>query len=88
MPGSVTLDLVSKAGATQSSLSGITWAWFEEDVGALLAPTDSGSGETTDGSGQISISLTNNSLTTGQVGTLVLYDSTGGKIGAYRVAVD
>lgn len=84
----VTIDLVNKTGTAQASLSSVSWAWFDEDVGALNAPTDQGSAETTDGSGEMVITLTVSSLTSGQTGTLVLYDSTGGKVGAYRVEVD
>lgn len=84
----VTVNLVSKAGADQASLSAVSWAWFDQDIGALSAPTDKGSTETTDANGEMVITLTVSVLTSGQIGTLVLYDSTGGKLGAYRVAVD
>jgi len=84
----ITVQLVSKTGSSQVSLSSVSWAWFDEDIGAMSAPTDKGNAETTDGSGEMVITLTGTSLTSGQVGTLVLYDPTGPKIGAYRVAVD
>jgi len=87
MAGTVTIDLKSRIGTAQASLSGLSWAWFDEDVGSLNAPTDQGSGETTDASGTFSVTTVTSVLTTGQVGTLVLYDPTGPKIMAYRVAV-
>lgn len=84
----VTINLVSKAGSDQANLSAVAWAWFDEDVGAMNAPTDKGAAETSDGAGQMVITLTGTALTSGQTGTLVLYDSTGGKLGAYRIPVD
>ncbi len=80
--------LHSKAGAAQASLSAVSWAWFDEAPGSLDAPTDKGSVETTDGSGSMTLSMPSSSLTSGQVGTLILYDSTGDKWAAHRVAVD
>jgi hypothetical protein len=88
MAETVTIDLVNRTGNPQSSLSSVSWAWFDEDVGALNAPTDKGSTEATDSSGEMILNLTSTTLTTGQTGTLVLYDSTGGKIGAYRAQID
>lgn len=84
----VTVQLVNKIGANQGNLSAVSWAWFDQDVNALVAPTDKGSTETTDSSAEMVITLTGTTLTSGQTGTLVLYDSTGGKLGAYRVPVD
>lgn len=82
------LTLLSKAAAKQVSLSGVSWAWFDGDVGALVAPTDKGTSETTDANGVMALSMPNSTLTSGQFGTLLLYDSTGSKVGAYRLAVD
>lgn len=84
----VTQSLVNLSGVAQSTLSSVSWAWFDQDIAVLNAPTDKGSTETTDSSGEIIISLSNTTLTTGQTGTLILYDSTGSKIGAYRVPID
>lgn len=86
--GLVTMDLLSKTGSAQSSLTNVSWAWFDQDVGSLNAPTDKGSTETTDVSGEIILELNNTTLTSGQTGTLILYDSTGSKIGVYRVPID
>lgn len=80
--------LFSKADAAQASLSGMSWAWFDQTVGALNAPTDKGSIETTDADGDLTISMANSTLTSGQVGTLHLYDPTGTKTGTYLLAVD
>jgi hypothetical protein len=84
----VTFSLLSKVGNPQASLSAVSWAWFDEDVGALNAPTDKGSIEVSDSSGEMILDLVNTTLTTGQTGTLALYDPTGGKIGAYRLEID
>jgi hypothetical protein len=84
----VTFDLVSKNSVPQASLTSVAWAWFDQDVGALSAPTDKGNTEISDSSGEMILDLANTTLTTGQTGTLVLYDSTGGKIGAYRLPID
>lgn len=80
--------LFNKSNIAQASLSGLSWAWFDGDVGALSAPTDKGNIESTDASGDLTLSMANSTLTTGQIGTLVLYDPTGSKVGAYRLAVD
>lgn len=84
----VTVNLISRIGAAQASLSSIEWAWFDEDIGALLAPTDKGNAETTDGAGEMVITLSASVLTSGQTGTLILYDVTGGKLMADRIVVD
>ena len=80
--------LTNKSGTPQASLTAVSWAWFDENIGAMNAPTDKGSAETTDGSGQMTLAMPGSSLTSGQVGTLVLYDRTGGKLAVYRLAVD
>jgi hypothetical protein len=74
-------------GVSQPGLSAIQWAWFDENIGALNAPTAQGSVETTDLSGAFSVDVTGTALTSGQTGTLVLYDSTGAKYGAYRAII-
>lgn len=83
----VTGTFSNKYASTQASLSGLSWAWFDENIGALNAPTASGAVETTDDSGAFSIDVTGTALTAGQTGTLVVYDSTGGKYGAYRAII-
>ena len=80
----VTGTLGNKYAALQTSLSGLSWAWFDENVGALAAPTAQGAVAVTDGSGAITLDATGTALTAGQTGTLVIYDSTGEKFGAYR----
>jgi hypothetical protein len=88
MATTVTIDLVDNNGDPQASLSAVSWAWFDEDVGVLNAPTDKGSTEVTDSSGELILNLSVSTLTSGQTGTLVLYDSTGSKLGAFRLQVD
>ena len=75
-------------GAAQSDLSGLSWAWFDEDVGVLNAPTAQGAVETSDSGGVSSIDVTGTALAGGATGTLVLYDSTSEKFGAYRALID
>lgn len=83
----VTATFANNYGVSQPNLSAIQWAWFDQDIGALSAPTAQGSVETTDGSGAFSVDVTGTALTSGQTGTLVLYDSSGGKYGAYRAVI-
>ena len=83
----VTGTFSDKHGDAQASLSSLSWAWFDEDVGSLNAPTATGSAGATDGSGAFTLDMTGTALTSGQTGTLVIYDSTGSKYGAYRAVV-
>ncbi len=84
----LTITLTDTAGNPLPNLSGLTWAWFDEtSPESLTSPTDVGNAETTDGSGQFSVELTNTSLTEGQTGTLTLRDSTGYIYGYYEVTL-
>jgi len=86
---SATVNLYSKAGSDQASLSSLSWAWFDTfPTTTSIAATDAGTTESTDGNGQLVLSIPNSTLTSGQTGWLLLYDSTGTKVGAYTVAVD
>ncbi len=82
-----TVTLIDKTGSPQANLSDLRWAWFDEDVGALNAPTDQGITETTDGSGVMIVTLSVSALTSGQTGTLMLR-SLSSETMVYRVAVD
>ena len=83
------VNLVSLLGAPRASLSSLKWSWFDVITPAtFVAPIDQGTAEATDGSGNITLSLTNSVLTSGQEGLLVLRDSANSYIGAYRLAVD
>ena len=77
----VTLRLVNKAesGAAMPSLTGLRWAFYDTtDPSAWAAgPVDKGSSESTDGSGDLVVSLPNTTLTAGQVGWLIVTDSDG-----------
>lgn len=74
----ITLTLNSAPSTPAANLSGLKWAWFDEVTPDLLnAPTDQGAIETTDGSGEIVITLPNTTLTTGQIGFLIITDSDG-----------
>lgn len=77
----VTLHLVDKAasGVALPSLTGLKWAFYDTtDPSAWAAgPVDKGSGESTDGSGDLVVSLPNTTLSAGQVGWLIVTDSDG-----------
>jgi hypothetical protein len=73
----VTLSLVSNAGAAAANLSGLKWVFWDQANPALMtAPTSAGTVETTDGSGQLVIPV-QSSLASGAVGWLVITDSDG-----------
>lgn len=75
---SVTLSLVSNAGASVGALTGLKWAWFDQATPDLFgAPTDKGAVELTNSSGLLSIDLPNSTKTTGQVGWLIVTNSDG-----------
>jgi hypothetical protein len=84
----VTVSLVDKNGSVQANLTGLRWSWFDEDIGALNAPTDQGTTETTDAAGDLALSMPGSALTSGQIGTLAVRDPAGEKLMGYRVAVD
>lgn len=57
----------------QASMTGLRWAWFDAtDPSAWTAPAVQGSGESTDGSGVLTIDLTGTSLAVGGWGYLVI----------------
>lgn len=73
----VTVTLVNESDAAQASLSSLKWAWWDQATPNLaLAPTCSGTAETTDGSGVLSIAI-QTSLGSGDVGWLVVTNSDG-----------
>jgi hypothetical protein len=85
----VTANLVDIGGAAQINLTGLRWSWFNEgSPGIMSAPSDQGTVETTDGSGQIILQVPNTTLTAGQTGFLLLRDPAGLFIGGYRLTVD
>lgn len=61
------------------SLTGLKWAFYDttDPSGWTTGPVDNGSGESTDGSGDLVVSLTNTTLTAGQTGWLIVTDSDG-----------
>ena len=82
------LYLYDKTGADQASLSSVSWSWFDANPSAGASATDAGTAQVTDSNGQMVLSISNSTLTSGQSGWLLLYDSTGSKVGTYNVAVD
>jgi len=72
------VNLVNAANAAQASLTGLKWAWFDNVTpDGFVAPTDQGTGETTDGSGVLTVTIANSTKTSGQVGWLIVTDSDG-----------
>lgn len=85
---SVTCTLVTRTGDARPNLSSLSWAWFDsQDPATFGAPTDQGETEVTDGTGLIEIEIPSSTLTTGQVGTLVLRADDGSAYGAYNLTV-
>lgn len=73
----VTLTLVNESSATQNSLTGLKWAWWDQATpNLMIAPACSGSAETTDGSGVVVIPITT-SKSSGGTGWLVITNSDG-----------
>lgn len=74
----VTLTLVDSSGSPRANLSGLKWAFFDQVTPDLfVAPVDKGNNGSTDGSGVLSLALTNTSLAVGGVGWLVITNSDG-----------
>ncbi len=72
-----TITLVDTGGSPRASLTGLSWAWWDGKTPDLqTAPTDQGTGETTDGSGVLSISV-RTALAASGVGWLVVTNSDG-----------
>lgn len=75
---SVSITLTTNGTTPAASLSGLNWAWFDQTTpSAMLAPTDKGTGESTDAAGLLVIPLPNSTKTAGQVGWLIVTNSDG-----------
>lgn len=84
----VTCTLVARDGTPLPNMTALSWAWFDAaDPGQMIAPTDQGEIEVTDGSGTFDIELPNTTLSAFGVGTLVLRSDDETLIGAYNLAV-
>ena len=82
------LVLVDDAGTPLSNLTGLSWAWFDQSTtDSAVAPTDKGTGETTDSSGILNIDIPNSTLTSGQTGMLALMNSSGRIYAWYRITL-
>ncbi len=80
--------LALRSGLARANLTNLHWSWFDQDDVALLtSPTDTGTAETTDSSGNLAVLLANTSLTTGQYGRLFLETSDKVSLGHYRLAI-
>jgi hypothetical protein len=87
-PRYIEITLVDLAGSVRASLNEITWAFFEStNITNLGSPVNSGSLETTDGSGVINIPLPSTTYNAGQVGLLGLSNADG-FINFYPVTVN
>ena len=84
----IKLKLAERSGVVRTSLTNISWAWFDSiDPSAFVAPTDKGNTETTDANGFLEIALSSSTLTPGQAGTLVILSSDTLDTGAYILEV-
>lgn len=73
----VQITLTTNGTTPAASLTGLKWAWFDSaDPSSFDAPTDSGSIETTDGSGVLNISV-RSALASGGIGWLIITNSDG-----------
>lgn len=85
---SVTCTLVDRSGTALTGLSNLSWAWFDStDPVNMVAPTDKGELEETDGTGLIEVNVPNSNLAAGQSGTLILRSDAGNLFGAYNLEV-
>lgn len=75
----VVLSCIERVGgAAAASITGLRWAFFDEARPDLLtSPSATGVGESTDGSGNLSIDVAGTSLVPGQVGFLIISDTDG-----------
>ena len=84
----VKLTLTERDGTRRESLTSIKWAWFDQtDPQNFVAPTDTGTTETTDTTGNIEVTLTSTSLVAGQYGCLALSTSDNVDLGLYKLRV-
>jgi len=84
----IDITLVDSTGTALPNLSNLSWAWFDQStIDSASTPTDVGNTGSTDGSGLLSLTLPNTTLTTGQTGMLALRDSTGMIYALYRVTI-
>lgn len=81
----VEIDLTTDGTTPAINLSNLKWAWFDQNTPNLfVAPTDKGVSESTDGSGVLRINLPNTTLTSGDVGWLIVTDSNGSVSSAHK----
>lgn len=84
----IDITLVDSTGAALPNLSNLSWAWFDQStIDSASTPTDVGNTGSTDGSGLLSLTLSNTTLTTGETGMLALRDSTGMIYALYRITI-
>ena len=84
----VNLLLTDRAGTRHLNLTNIQWAWFDTvTVNSLSSPVLSGTVETTDAQGVISVDVSSSTLNGGDFGLLILLDSTDIYTGVYKLKV-
>jgi len=76
-PINVTDILVNKWGVLRGSLSNLKWAWFDVFPTTITPPTDSGTAESTDASGNLRVNIPNSTLLPGQTGWLIFATADG-----------
>lgn len=75
----ISVILTDAANAVIAGLTGLRWAWWDDPiVNSQVAPTVTGTGASTDGSGVFSVTtLSGSALTAGQTGWIEITDSDG-----------
>jgi hypothetical protein len=84
----ISVILTNASDVVQASLTGLKWAWFDEQTPDLFdAPAQQGSGATTNGSGVFSVTSVTSSLTSGQRGRLEVTSSDGTSVASGLVTI-
>jgi hypothetical protein len=75
---SITLVTDTDDETPRASLTGLDWAFFDENKPSdLTTPVNQGTGESTDGSGVLTLSVPDSTLNNGGVGYLIVSDTDG-----------
>jgi hypothetical protein len=75
---SITLVTDTDDETPRASLTGLDWAFFDENKPSdLTTPVNQGTGESTDGSGVLTLSVPDSTLSNGGVGYLIVSDTDG-----------
>ena len=84
---SVQARFADLAGTDRANLTNLSWSWFDAAPATGVSPTDTGTGEITDASGNFVVAIPNTTLNAGQVGYLVVVNQASGWQGIYPLTV-